>query len=132
MLVYRVQTTDLTNILSYTTSGIAPAPHQSIRSSHDIPVKETSRPDLAGYEGTSQDSDKKPNDIEAGSIVNGTSKSGRYGTKQQSPHKHKTRAKPIAQRTRYEAEKKSGSERDDIGVGHLVLRKMQIFLDGQR
>jgi hypothetical protein len=116
-------------LLSNATSGISPTTNQSVGSPHDIPVKEASSPYLTRHKAAAEDTDEETNGVQTSSVMCRASKNRGYGTEQEYTDKRKTRSKSVAQRTGNETDNERRGQRDDVRVGHFILRKVEIFLN---
>ena len=64
------------------TTCVTPSTGQRVGSSDDILVKETSRPNLARHEGTTEDTNEESDGVETGSAANCSSESRRNSTEE--------------------------------------------------
>jgi hypothetical protein len=78
-----------------TTTSVTPAACQSVCSSDNVLVKETSRPDLAGDEGTTENADEESKYEQATDVRDGSRQSSRQGTGQEAKCKGVSRADGI-------------------------------------
>lgn len=113
------------------TTSISEATGQSVCSSNNILVEEAGRPDLARHERCAQDTDKESEDDQAGRASDGAGKRSWDGASEEAADKDIAGSELVAERTGYETNDEGTSESHDVGIGVLVLRHVEIFLDGE-
>ena len=121
------------DLLCDTTARVTPTTNQCVGSSDDILVKETSTPHLTRHKGTTKDTDKEADEVEARGIGGSTSKGSGDSTSKQQHCKGLARANVIAHGPSNEANQRCGvrvnvDERCRLYPSTVKVDKLNVFL----
>jgi hypothetical protein len=116
-------------VLGDATSRVTPPTNEGIRGTNNVLVEETGRPDLARNKCSTKNANEETDEVEPHGVVRSAGERSGDRTSEEQTRESQTRANVIAHRTSNRTNDKRGSERNDVGVGNLILRQVHIGLD---
>ena len=113
--------------VSDTTTGVTETGSQGVGGTNNVLIVETSCPYLARHERATKNTNEESENVEASSILDGTSQEGRDSTKKQAASECVSGTEAITSRASNQTNKESGSQGDDIGIGDFVLADVDVL-----
>lgn len=117
------------DLLCDTASRVAPTADKCVGGSYDVPVEESCSPNLARNKRATEDTNEEADEVQTHGVLHGSCKCCGDSAHEEQGSKGLARTNGIAHGARDSSHEQCRCECDDVGVGDLILRQVQILLD---